>query len=60
MSSRRGYEVYWPDRRAVTVERNVYYDQTCTSVSRLEGEDWDGFVQVETKPDLPERKTRQG
>ena len=49
----KGVRVYWPDKKNVTVERNVYYDQTCTSVSRFEGEDWEGFIQVETKPDLP-------
>jgi len=50
----KGVRVYWPDKRNVTVERNVYYDQTCSSVSRLEGEDWNGFIQVETKPDSPD------
>ena len=52
----KGVRVYWPDKRTVTVERNVYYDQMCMSVSRLEGEDWDGFIQIETKPDLPDAK----
>jgi len=50
----KGVRVYWPDKRNVTVERNVYYDQTCTSVSRFEGENWDGFIQVEAKPNAPD------
>jgi hypothetical protein len=47
----KGVRVYWPDKRTVSTERNVYYDKTSMSVSRLEGEEWDGFV--ETKPDIP-------
>ena len=52
----KGVRVYWPDKRNVTIERNIYYDETCTSVSRFEGEDWDGFVEIETKPDSPNSK----
>jgi hypothetical protein len=51
----KGVRVYWPDKTNVTVERNVYYDPTCSSVSRLEGEEWDGFIQVETKPNSPHK-----
>ncbi len=50
----KGARVYWPDKHNVTIERNIYYDETCTSVSRFEGEDWDGFVEIETKPDSPD------
>jgi len=52
----KGVRVYWPDKRNVTVERNIYYNETCMSVSRFEGEDWDGFVEIETKPDSPNSK----
>jgi len=52
----KGVRVYGPDKHNVTVERNIYYDETCTSVSRFEGEDWDGFVEIETKPDSPNSK----
>ena len=45
----KGVRIYWPDKRNVTVERNVYYDKTGASASRFEGEDWDDFV--ETKVD---------
>ncbi|CAA7259930.1 unnamed protein product [Cyclocybe aegerita] len=44
----KGVRVYWPDKRTVTVERNVYFDKTASSVSRLEGEDWEF---IETTPD---------
>ena len=32
----KGVRIYWPDKKSVTVERNVYYDKT--SASRPEGE----------------------
>ncbi|CAA7264972.1 unnamed protein product [Cyclocybe aegerita] len=44
----KGVRVYWPDKRTVMVERNVYFDKTASSVSRLEGEDWEF---IETTPD---------
>jgi hypothetical protein len=44
----KGVRVYWPDKKTVSVERNVYYDPTGTSASRLEGEDWEF---IETKAD---------
>ena len=47
----KGVRVYWPDKRKVSIERNVYVDKTGASNSRLEGEDWDGFI--ETKLDEP-------
>ena len=37
----KGVRVYWPDTKTVSTERNVYYDKTQSSVSRLEGEDWE-------------------
>jgi hypothetical protein len=32
----KGVQIYWPDTKSITVERNVYYDDT--SASRCEGE----------------------
>ena len=50
----KGIRVYWPDKKTVTTERNIYYDKTGSSVSRLEGEEWDGFVETKTdKPNIP-------
>jgi hypothetical protein len=46
----KGFRIYWPDKRTVTTERNVYYDKSCSSACRLEGEDWEF---VETKTDAP-------
>jgi hypothetical protein len=45
-----GVRVYWPSTQTVTVERNVYYDDTVTSASRLEGEEWS---LTETTADTP-------
>jgi hypothetical protein len=45
----KGIRIYWPDKRNVMVERNVYYDKTGASASRFEGENWDDFI--ETKAD---------
>ncbi len=41
---------FWPEKRTVTVERNVYYDKTGASASRLEGENWEF---IETKAEEP-------
>src|SRR6266478_6411755 len=35
----KGARVYWPDKRSVTVERNVYYGPLDLSTMRNEGED---------------------
>ena len=49
----KGVRVYWPDTRTVGVERNVYVDKTGASASRLEGEEWDGFDEMNTDtPDI--------
>jgi hypothetical protein len=48
----KGYRIYWPERQTVTVERNVHLDNTQSSVSRLEGEDWE-FVQTKTDISSP-------
>ena len=47
----KGIHIYWPDTRTVGVECNIYVDKTGASASRLEGEEWDGFIK--TKPDAP-------
>ncbi|OJA13049.1 hypothetical protein AZE42_11790, partial [Rhizopogon vesiculosus] len=38
-ASRNGCRVYWPARQAITMERNVYWDPTCTETLSREGED---------------------
>jgi len=47
----KGIRVYWPDKKMVSVERNIYYDKTCSSISGLEGEELEEFVK--TKIDEP-------
>ena len=42
-----GVRVYWPDRQTVTVERNVYYDNTGASASRIEGESGWGLTNTQ-------------
>ena len=46
----KGVRVYWPDKKTVSTERNVYFDKTQLSVSRLEGEELEF---TETKSDNP-------
>ncbi|KAF8799487.1 hypothetical protein BYT27DRAFT_7075854, partial [Phlegmacium glaucopus] len=46
----KGVQVYWPDTKTVSVERNVYTDNTLASASRIKGENNEGFV--EANPDL--------
>ena len=46
----KGVRIYWPDKRSVTVERNIYFNKSTTSASHLEGE-IDGIV--ETKANAP-------
>ena len=46
----KGVQVYWPDKKTVSTERNVYFDKTQLSVSRLEGEELEF---TETKSDNP-------
>ncbi|KIJ54268.1 hypothetical protein M422DRAFT_42454 [Sphaerobolus stellatus SS14] len=41
----KSFWTYWPDTKAVMTERNVYYDRSAMSPSRLEGEDWE-FIEV--------------
>ena len=51
----KGVRIYWPDKRTVGVERNVYVDKTGASASRLEGEEWDGFGETDTDtPVMPQ------
>jgi hypothetical protein len=37
----KGVRVYWPDKKTVSTERNIYFDKTQLQVSRLEGEEWE-------------------
>ena len=46
----KGVHIYWPDKRSVTIERNIYFDKSTMSASHLEGE-IDGIV--ETKANAP-------
>ena len=46
----KGVRVYWPDKKSVSTEQNVYFDKTQSSVSRIEGEDWE---LTEMKSDNP-------
>ena len=46
----KGVWIHWPDKMMVGVKRNVYYDKTNASVSRLEEEE-EGIVKLKT--DLP-------
>ena len=49
----KGICVYWLTTKKVTTERNIYYDKTSLSVSRLKGEEWDDFVKMKTDNPLP-------
>ena len=49
----KGVRVYWPTTKTVTTKRNIYHDKTSLSVSHLEGEEWDGFVETKTDNPLP-------
>jgi len=50
----KGVCIYWPDKRKVSVERNVHVNKTGASNSHLEGEDWDGFIKMKIdKPTSP-------
>jgi len=35
----KGVRIYWPDKRSITVERNVYYGPSDSSITQNEGED---------------------
>ncbi len=43
----KAIRVWWPNTKSVGVERNVYYDNSCSSASHFEGED-DGTEIIET------------
>jgi len=42
----KGICVYWPVKKMVSMERNVYYNKTCSSIYQLEGEELDEFVKT--------------
>jgi hypothetical protein len=50
----KGFRIYWPDSRKVTVERNVYHDKTGASADRLEGEDWEFEIDSTDLKSTPE------
>ena len=37
----KGVRVYWPDKKSVSTEWNFYFNKTQSSVSHIEGEDWE-------------------
>lgn len=37
----KGFRIYWPNDRRITVERNVYVNRTSVEIDRVEGEDWE-------------------
>jgi len=41
----KGARIYWPDKKTVSVERNIYYDKTVASASHLEEEE-EGIVEM--------------
>ena len=43
----KGIRVYWPDKKTVSTDRNIYFDNTRSSVSHLEGEEWQ-FVEMKS------------
>src|SRR5688572_24065794 len=51
----KGCRVYWPDRRTVTVEHNIYFNNVdAASGPGFEGENEEGgAIPVETRPDAP-------
>lgn len=43
----KGIHVWWPDTKTVGVERNVYYDNSCSSGSHFERErNSEGFIKM--------------
>ena len=51
----KGYWIYWPNTRAVTVKCNVYHNEACQPVDYLEGENWDfkPTTKAMPSPDVP-------
>jgi hypothetical protein len=50
----KGFRIYWPEKKSVTVERNVHFDNSSASASRLEGENWQI---IETETNAPANQT---
>ena len=50
----KGMRMYWPDKKTISTEQNIYFDKTKLSVSRLEGEEWE-FIKTKSDytPVLP-------
>jgi len=51
----KGVRIYWPDKQTVSVERNVHYDKTASSILHLKGEDLDGFVKTKMDKPIPQK-----
>ena len=47
----KGAQIYWPDKKTVSIERNIYYDKTVVSASCLKEEE-QGIVK--TKANSPQ------
>lgn len=45
----KGFRAHWPDKRTAT-ERNVYHNNACSPVDRLEGDDWEFFEMTTSRP----------
>ncbi|KIJ38701.1 hypothetical protein M422DRAFT_143340, partial [Sphaerobolus stellatus SS14] len=55
----KGFRIYWADTKAVTTERNVYYDRSAMPPSRLEGEDWEFIEAKSNSPAVPNNPQSQ-
>ncbi|KZT18555.1 hypothetical protein NEOLEDRAFT_1032506, partial [Neolentinus lepideus HHB14362 ss-1] len=49
----KGYRVYWARTRTVTIERNVYFDDSGASEGRFEGEIVEDFEDISETPSAP-------
>jgi len=47
----KGVQIYWPDKKTVSVEQNVHYRKMDASASRLEGE-IDGIIETKANGSL--------
>ena len=48
----KGVHVYWPVKKTVSTERNIYYDKTQSQVSHFEGEEWELIKMKSHNPPL--------
>ena len=47
----KGVRIYWPDKKTISVERNIHYRKMDASASRLEGE-IDGIIETKANDSL--------